>query len=107
MDSPDRLTYGQKMQQANREAKATVTALVVTIAVWIAGGFGLAGTGIEVFHTPLWVIGGTLGTWVCAIAVSVFLSRRVFVDFSFDEEVDNQISSDTTAADGGKQIGHE
>lgn len=107
MDSPDRLTYRQKMQQANREAKATVAALVVTIAVWIAGGFGLAGTGIEVFHTPLWVIGGTLGTWICAIAVSVFLSRRVFVDFSFDEEVDNQISSDTTAADGGKQIGHE
>lgn len=107
MDSPDRLTYRQKMQQANREAKATVAALVVTIAVWVAGGFGLAGTGIEVFHTPLWVIGGTLGTWICAIAVSVFLSQRVFVDFSFDEETDNQISSDTTAAGGGKQIGHE
>ena len=53
-------TYGAKMRQANREAVATVIALAVIVAVWLVGGIGLAGCGIEVFSTPLWIIGGTI-----------------------------------------------
>lgn len=79
-------TYTQKMAQANREAKATVVALIATVAVWIAAGFGLFALDIEVFGTPIWVFGGTVGTWLFAIAVAVFLGRRVFVDFDLDEE---------------------
>ncbi len=45
-------TYGAKMRQANREAVATVVALAVIVAVWLVGGIGLAGCGIEVFSTP-------------------------------------------------------
>ncbi|MFR5827594.1 MAG: hypothetical protein ACLUE1_00190 [Adlercreutzia equolifaciens] len=56
-------TYGAKMRQANREAVATVIALAVIVAVWLVGGIGLAGCGIEVFSTPLWIIGGTR-SWV-------------------------------------------
>ena len=52
-------TYGAKMRQANREAVATVVALAVIVAVWLVGGIGLAGCGIEVFSTPIWIIGGT------------------------------------------------
>ncbi len=48
-------TYGAKMRQANREAVATVVALAVIVAVWLVGGIGLAGCGIEVFSTPLWI----------------------------------------------------
>ena len=44
-------TYGAKMRQANREAVATVVALAVIVAVWLVGGIGLAGCGIEVFST--------------------------------------------------------
>lgn len=40
-------TYGAKMRQANREAVATVIALAVIVAVWLVGGIGLAGCGIE------------------------------------------------------------
>lgn len=80
------LTYKQKHEQANREALATVVALVVTIVVWIACGFGLAGLDVQVFHTPLWVVGGTIGTWVCAIVASVVLAKRFFVGFDLDDE---------------------
>ena len=80
------LTYKQKHEQANREALATVIGLAVTIVVWIACGFGLAGMDVQVLHTPLWVVGGTIGTWICAIVVSIVLAKRVFVDFSLDDE---------------------
>jgi len=81
-------TYAEKMRQANREAKATIVGLVVVVVAWIALGFGLAGTGIEVFHTPLWVITGTVGTWIVAIMVAVFMSKRVITDDDLDEEVE-------------------
>ena len=80
------LSYKQKHEQASREALATVVGLVVTIAVWIACGFGLAGPDVQVFHTPLWVVGGTLGTWVCAIIVSVVLAKRFIVGFDLEDE---------------------
>ena len=64
-------TYGAKMRQANREAVATVVALAVIVAVWLVGGIGLAGCGIEVFSTPLWIIGGTIGPWIAAIVCAV------------------------------------
>ena len=80
------LTYKQKHEQANREALATVVGLVVTIVVWIVCGFGLAGLDVQVFHTPIWVVGGTVGTWVCAIIVSAVLARRFFVGFELDDE---------------------
>lgn len=80
------LTYKQKLEQANREAIATVVGLVVTIVVWIVCGFGLAGLDVQVFHTPLWVVGGTIGTWVCSIIVAVVLAKRFFVGFELDDE---------------------
>ncbi len=79
-------TYRDKMRQANKEAKATVIALILCILVWIVGGFGLAGLDIEIFNTPVWIIGGTIGTWVFAIIVSGFLAKRVFADFDLDDE---------------------
>ena len=74
------------MRQANKEARATVIALACIIVVWLIGGFGLAGTDIQVFHTPLWIIGGCVAPWVAAIVAAVVLSRRVFVDFDLDDD---------------------
>lgn len=81
-------TYREKLLQANREAKATVVVLVLTVLVWIAGGFGLAGLDIEIFETPIWIIGGTIGPWLFAIFAAVFLVKRVFADFDLDDEED-------------------
>ena len=79
-------TYREKMAQANREAKATVVALVAVVVVWIVAGFGLSACDIEVFGTPIWVFGGKLGTWAAAIVAAVVLGRRVFADFDLDDD---------------------
>ena len=73
------------MRQANKEARATVAALACIVIVWLVGGFGLAGTDIWLFHTPLWVIGGCVAPWIAAVVAAVVLSRRVFADFDLDE----------------------
>jgi uncharacterized membrane protein YhdT len=86
MDAPKHLTYKEKLEQATKEAKATVVALIAVVAVWIVLGFGLAGSDITLFHTPIWVIGGTVGTWIFTIIVCVFLAKKVFMDFDLDEE---------------------
>lgn len=83
-------TYGDKLRQANKEAKATVVALVLTVLVWILGGFGLAQLDVWVFGTPLWVIGGTVGVWVFAIGVTLVLSKLVFKDFDLGEEAEDE-----------------
>lgn len=92
------LSYKQKHEQANREAVATVVALALTILVWIVCGFGLAGSDLQIFHTPLWVVGGTLGTWVFSIVVVVILAKRFFSDFDLDE---GDTPSATSTAKGG------
>ena len=80
------LSYKQKHAQANREARATVVALAITIAVWAVCGFGLSGLDVQIFHTPLWVIGGTIGTWICSIVVVVILAKKIFANFSLDDD---------------------
>ena len=82
------------MRQANKEARATVIALACIIIVWLVGGFGLAGIDIQVFHTPLWIIGGCVAPWIAAIVAAVVLSRRVFVDFDLDDDSVNASTSD-------------
>lgn len=84
---PSIRSYCGKMRQANKEARATVIALACIIVVWLVGGFGLAGPDIQVFHTPLWIIGGCVAPWIAAIVAAVVLSRRVFVDFDLDDDV--------------------
>lgn len=91
------LTYKQKHEQANREALATVIGLVATIGVWTLCGFGLSAFDITVFHTPLWVIGGTLGTWVFSIIVAVVLAKRVFKDFGLDDATSEQAPEEAAA----------
>lgn len=86
MQAPKRLSYKEKLDQATKEAKATVVALVAVVAVWVLLGFGLTGSDITLFHTPIWVIGGTVGTWLFTVAVCVFLVKKVFMDFDLDDE---------------------
>ena len=76
----------EKFRQANREAKATVLATAAVIAVWWIAGFGLADVNVSYLHTPLWVWGGCLGTWIFAVLVTLFLTKKVFIDFDLDDE---------------------
>ena len=65
------MTYKEKLKQADREARAALVGLAATIIVWLLFGFGVAQTGVVVFSTPLWVFTGCLGTFACAIVVSL------------------------------------
>lgn len=75
-----------KFRQANREAIATVVAAVAVIVFWCIAGFGLADVNISIWHTPLWVWGGCVGTWLFSILVVFILTEKVFVNFDLDSE---------------------
>ena len=77
-------------RQANREALATVVATIAVIIFWCLTGFGLADSDITFCHTPLWVWGGCVGTWLFAIAVTVFLTKKVFVNFDLDDSTEDK-----------------
>ncbi len=76
----------EKFRQANREAKATVIAAAAVIVFWCLAGFGLADADVFILNTPLWVWGGCVGTWIFAVLVTVFLTKKVFVNFNLDDE---------------------
>ena len=82
----------EQFRQANREAKTTVVATVVVILFWILAGFGLAGSDIVIFDTPIWVIGGCIVSWLFAVVVAWWLAEYVIKD------VDTE---DNSAAEGG------
>ena len=76
----------EKFRQANREAKATCVAAAAVIVFWCLTGFGLADSDITFLHTPLWVWGGCVGTWIFAVLVTIFLSKKVFKNFDLDSK---------------------
>lgn len=92
-------TYAQKMRRANREAGYTVIALAIIAASWLVLGIGLSGLDVQIASTPIWIIGGTLGTWAVAIAVAVVLARRVFANFDLDD------AEEAAAAGQGAEAG--
>ena len=100
------LTYQVKLRQANREAAASVIALVVIVAAWTVLGFGLAPLDLQILHTPLWVLGGTLGTWAVALAACVFLAKRVFADFPFEDEPADSGESASANPAAAKEADH-
>lgn len=87
---------------ANREAVATVVALAVIVAVWLVGGIGLAGCGIEVFSTPIWIIGGTIarGRSRCLRRGARALRLRGFSLDDDAEAVSDAASAGATGAEG-------
>lgn len=80
----------EKFEQIVREAKAVLWALLAIIVFWIVAGLGISRLDITVFHTPLWVITGCIGTWIFSIIVVVFLMKRIFKDFDLEEDVEDE-----------------
>ena len=80
------MTRKEKFDQAAREAKAVGVGLILIILFWIISGFGVSRLGITVWHTPLWVITGCVGTWVFSIVLVTCIVKKVFKDFALDEE---------------------
>jgi len=89
------MNYSDKLRQTNREALMTLCALAFVIIVWLVCGFGLSCVDVQIFHLPLWVVGGLFGTWIAAIVCSIVLARA-FKDFSFKD--DDAACDESTAA---------
>lgn len=92
-------TYAAKMRQANREAVATVAALVIIAVTWLSWGIGLADSDIRVFSTPVWIIGGCIGTWLMAVLASIVLGCGVFANFSLDDDDETIVVEGTPVAE--------
>ncbi len=84
----DDLTYKEKFIQINKEAKATWYVGALTFAVWLAGGFGLyliVGNEWTIMRMPAWFVVGTLGSWIVAIVGVQYIIKKIFKNFSLDE----------------------
>jgi len=88
--SKQNLTYAQKIKMCNREALISVGVLALIVVVWIALGFGLSGSPVRILGIPLWVLTGTVGTWLVAVIAAVVLSRVFFADFSLEDEEEGE-----------------
>jgi uncharacterized membrane protein YhdT len=81
----------------NREAAATMISASVVMVFWWAAGFGLAHSGLTVFFLPLWFVVGSFGSWFLSIALVVFLTKRIFKNFSLEDD-----DTDTGRTTAGK-----
>lgn len=86
------MEYEDKLKECDRECKVALTGLVMTIIVWLACGFGLAGSNVVIFSTPLWIVAGLGGTFLFACAFSIVFAKIIMKDISLDEE--EQIDAD-------------
>lgn len=84
----------EKFKQINREARATGIALVLIILFWIVAGLGLSGCDIVIYHTPLWIITGCVGTWLFGVAAVLFFVKKVYRDIPFDDEEEDNGHAD-------------
>ena len=86
----------QKYGQIRKEAIACFKALVAVIVFWAISGIGVSRLNITIFHTPMWVITGCIGTWIFSVVLVIFLVKFVFRDFSLE---DGSGSSEMEGAD--------
>lgn len=76
----------QKEKQIRKEARATLILFAVCFVWNVAFAYGLSGTGIRICGLPLWWLVSTPGMFVIALAGVAFLLKKVFRDFSLEDE---------------------
>lgn len=81
-----KLTREQQHKQCMREIRWTLGVTAVCCLWHVLTAFLLNGSGRTFLGMPAWFSVSTLGTIVLAIAGVFFLLKRVFVDFDYEEE---------------------
>lgn len=77
-----------------REIKGTLLVTLICCAWHIITAFALNGSGKYFLGMPAWFSVSVLGTIVLAIAGVIFLVKKVFVDFEYDEETAGEEGND-------------
>lgn len=84
----NKLTKQEKHDQCIREIKATLI-VVAICAIWhIGSAFILNGTGLYFMGMPAWFSVSVFGTIIIALIGVRILLKKVFIDFEYDEEVE-------------------
>lgn len=83
-----KLSKQEKHDQCIREIKGTL-AITGLCALWhIVTAFALNGSGLYFLGMPAWFSVSVFGTIVIALVGVRFLLAKVFVDFEYDDEVE-------------------
>ncbi len=82
------MTKEEKHLQCLKEIKATLIVVLLCAAWHIIMAFALNGTGMYFLGMPAWFSVSVLGNLVIAVAGCIFLLKKVFVDFEYDDEAE-------------------
>ena len=80
------MTEAQKSEQIRKEARATLILFAICVIWHVGFGYGLTGSGLELFGLPLWWLLSTPGVFVVAVIGVIYLLKKVFVNFDLGEE---------------------
>lgn len=83
-----KLTKEEKHLQCLKEIKATLIVVAICCAWHCITAFALNGSGKYFLGMPAWFSVSVFGTIVIAIVGVVFLLKKVFVDFEYDDETE-------------------
>ncbi|MBR3146918.1 MAG: YhdT family protein [Eubacterium sp.] len=80
------MTREEKERQIKKEARATAILFAICFIWHVGFGYLLSGSGIKLFGLPLWWILSTPGVFVVAVVGVIYLLKKVFVNFSLDDD---------------------
>ena len=85
-----KLTKEEKHKQCLKEIKATLLVVLICFLWHVITAFLLNSTGWVICHMPAWFVVSVVGTVILAIIGVFVLLRFVFIDFSYDEEDEDE-----------------
>ncbi len=85
-----KLTKEEKHKQCVKEIKATLIVVFICFLWHVLTAFLLNGSGWVIFHMPAWFFVSVFGTVVLAIIGVFWLLNDVFIDFSYEEEEEDE-----------------
>lgn len=86
-----KLSKEEKHLQCLREIKATIIVVLICCAWHISTAFILNGKGLYFLGMPAWFSVSVFGTIVLALAGVIFLLKKVFIDFEYEDEEEEEV----------------
>ena len=85
-----KFTKKEKHEQCITEIKATLI-VVLACCIWHIGtAFALNGSGLYFLGMPAWFSVSVLGTIVIALVGVRLILKKIFIDFDYDEENEDE-----------------
>lgn len=85
-----KLTREEMHKQCVREIRGTLIVAVLTCAWECIWAFALNGSGKMFLGMPAWLSVSVFGSIVVCLLGVWYLMKKVFIDFEYDEEVDDK-----------------